>query len=301
MDIKLETKKRSITFTFLIIIVSFLAMIKVLCLRFLFGKSVKEIRENYYGSFFIDRFSSIGQHMRINAASWRALDDIYNYDEKAKKLKGLDLFLTNYYMKLNNARALRNRARILSNFLIKDIKSRLQSNLEVSILSIASGSAQPVYEAIGVFSTEEQKKIKLSLLDIDPSAIDFSRELQKKYYIVSEIKRFNNSTSDLENLFAPNSFDIIEMAGFLDYRSDEKSIQLIKKLIKLMNKGGLFATCNIYPNIEKFFFDWLMLWPMIYRDKRRFEEILLKAGFKKGNINSIIEPLKVHVLSFCKK
>jgi hypothetical protein len=52
--------------------------------------------------------------------------------------------------------------------------------------------------------------------------------------------------------------------------------------------------CNINKNREKMFLDWLLLWPMIYRNENELADILIQGGFAPEKIQIIYEPFRIH-------
>lgn len=294
-------EKKGITFFFFFLyLVSFWALIKYIVLHFLFKLDMEEIREKFYGSLWVDRFSSFNRGIRLNAMNWKALDFLYNYRERTKGHGPVERFFDGLWTNMENFHAINDRAEKVEMIIKKELQEIFsrQELGKVDIFSIASGSAQPLLEAIRSFSSGQQQRINLTLLDLDNSALDNSKALFAEFKIKSNLKTIKDSAHNLEKLFNEKSFDIIEMVGFLDYRPKLRAICLIKKIKKLMKERGIFLTCNVYPNKEKFFLDWVLLWPMIYR-KKEFKEILLKSGFKDRNIKIMFTQFKVHQLATC--
>lgn len=296
----LDHKKNGFLFTVFLYLISTTALIKFLFLKYVFRKDTNCIRNNYYGSIWYDRFSDIARVTRIYATNWRALDVLYNFPGYLQRSNGVQKFFNKFWLKLENARAIQNRGKIVRNVISENIKTRLNQFDKLKILSIASGSAQPLLEGIELIDKNDQKKIDLVLLDNDKAGLDQSLILAKDMNVQCNFSYINNKTTVLKEYFKDNTFDIIEMVGFLDYRPKDKAIELIEKIRSLLKPGGCFLVCNILPNKEKFFLDWVLLWPMIYRTKSEFQEILDNTSFK-GCYEIIDEPLKVHIMSLCKK
>jgi hypothetical protein len=301
-SLKMEANRKSFVYVLFINIIAFWAMLKFVFLRYILRIDREAIRNKYYGSFFVDRFSKADRKARINATNWRALDELYNYYDRENSYTSVENWFNKYWMKIENAQALRNRARQVKQAIHEELENKLNKSVKnkIRILSIASGSAQPLLEAIAGFDKTKQKSLKVSLLDADKSALDHSKFLADKYGLLCDIICFNNRTTSLNQLFSDNSFDLIEMVGFLDYRTHEKAVSLIQKIKGLLANQGVFITGNIMPNREKFFLDWVLLWPMIYRSEKQLKRIMLESGFKEDNTKIIIDPLRVHQLAVCR-
>lgn len=63
----------------------------------------------------------------------------------------------------------------------------------------------------------------------------------------------------------------------------------------------MFMACNIHPNCEKIFLDWVLLWPMIYRTAKELTDVVVEGGFAPENVRLIYEPFKIHGIAVCKK
>lgn len=297
---EMEYKKDNFLYLFFIDVLAFWAMLKYVFLHIVLRLDSEKIRCKFYGSLWIDFFSKVNRGIRLNATNWRAMDELYNYYERIEAYKGVEKFLSKYWMGMENAQAIRNRAKIVKKILEKTIKKQLHiGDKKIKILSIASGSAQPLLETIAGLDQVEQNKIEITLLDRDETAIEHSKVLAEKYNISSNIIMVNKATTYLEETFSKSTFNIIEMIGFLDYRPHEKAIDLMRRIKGLLKKDGVFITCNVCPNKEKFFLDWVLLWPMIYRNEGQFKEVLRKSGFDLDNIQIIFEPHRVHQLAIC--
>ena len=255
---------------------------------------------DHVSSFAFDRLSKFNRQAKYGATGWRSLELFYNYHEKIKpKLKdNFEGCITRYWIgKFENRQAVTNRFKIVINLLAAAF-SEFAAEKEIRLLSIASGSAQELLEAM---KRCPHLNIKVLLLDADASAISEAKKMieaagfsDRFSYVHDTIK----IVEDVARVFQPH---IIEMVGFLDYRSRSKAITLINLIKKQLPGDGIFITCNIRKNREKIFLDWVLIWPMIYRSEEEFADLLLHGGFPVKNIQLIYEPFKIHGMAICKK
>jgi len=283
-----EGKEKVLYFLFLPIM--WLLSLWVLLKKKLFGK----LKIN---TFWFDGLSVPCRKIKEGAGSWRALDIIYNYDfGKDKSINGK---VSDFWIGIINAQAVRNRLR-LSKYLLREQIEKFSRYKEVRILSIASGSAQGLIEVIKKFK-DKNIIVRAALLDLDPTAIEYSRRTAKEMSVEAQITFLNKSVSVLEEEI--RSFDphIIEMIGFLDYRPYHKAIKLIQRVRNLLLPGGVFLVSNTRYNPEAFFLKWVIDWSMIYRSPKKLSEIIIKAGFKSENCEMIYEPFKIHGIAICRK
>jgi predicted O-methyltransferase YrrM len=249
-------------------------------------------------TFWFDGISPICREIKENAMKWRALDIAYNY--KFKKDNAFVTRITDFWLNIKNAKAVRNRLKLVKKELRQEIQELLDKKLEIRLLSIAAGSAQGVIELMSEF---KQKGIIIEaiFLDLDPTAIEYSRQMAQKFGIVNQITFINKSVKELEEAVGDFKPNIIEMVGFLDYRPKEKAINLIGKINQLLALDGVTLISNIAPNSERYFLYQVMNWPMIYRSPTELAEVVVQGGFNSQNCTIIYEPLKIHGIAVCRK
>lgn len=310
-----EYRKTGAFYTSFLWFVSFLALVwNILCIipvwvwrvttkrDFSFARALWTVgRSQYhYSSPFVDWFSWHNHKGKVYAAGCIALDVFYNYNEsiKATLKNNPSGWLTKFWVgRLENRQAVTNRRKLVTKMLVEAF-CRFDAEPEVRLVSIASGSAQSVIEAI---LQAPHLNVKAKLLDVDRAAIKASRERVRLAGLEDRIEIIEGATNKLESICDGFQPHVVEMVGFLDYRPTKKAVQLIGRIKKQLVSEGIFMTCNIARNKEKIFLDWVLLWPMIYREARQFRELLLQGGFDKKNISLYSCPFKIHTLGVCKK
>jgi len=260
-------------------------------------------RELGINTFLFDKLSVPCRGIKEGAKSWRALDIIYNYKPGVES--GIRGRVSDFWIKIINAQAVRNRLRLVKRELAEAVREIAKTESEVRIFSIASGSAQAVFETM-MEVMEEGIKVKAFLLDLDQTAIYYSRAMAKDYGLEEQIGFIRSGTGKLEEIAREFRPHIIEMVGFLDYRPEEKATTLIKRIYQILPIGGKFLTANMSPNSEQYFMKWVINWTMIYRWPRALARILVNGGFNEKlgggeRIRIIYEPLRLHMVAVCSK
>lgn len=273
--------------------------VKKMVWRYAFGKKV------YTNTVFFDGLCRPARAIKDGAASWRALDLIYNYFEKYQYFhpiyypNGLywyERVIVDFWMGMMNVQAVRNRRKYVAEKLSHLIKKVDETSDEVRIFSIASGSAQAVFEAIqqsGVLN------VKVKLLDLDETAIQYSQKLAGEMGINSSVTTICGNTANVEKIIKEFNPHIVEMIGFLDYRPDDRAVKLFQKIYRSMAVGSYFITANICPNVEMRFLEWVINWKMIYRSREMLEKILEDGGFCDRNV--VTEPQRIHTIAIAQK
>jgi SAM-dependent methyltransferase len=247
-----------------------------------------------YNFYFFDGVSKNCREIKENAANWKALDIVYNYQ------KGSENIFADFWHDLRSSQATRNRLRLVKNLLFKNIEEISNRNEEVRMISIASGSAQGVIETIAK-AKEKGILVKSILIDLDPTAIEYSKKLAQKMSVENQFTFVNRKASaiiDIGRNFKPN---LIEMVGFLEYRPFDKAVKLVTSIYQVLEKEGVFLVSQIAPNAESFFLREVINWPMIYRRPEELAKILFLSGFSLNNCIFYQEPLKIHYVVECKK
>ncbi|MFH1030856.1 MAG: class I SAM-dependent methyltransferase family protein [bacterium] len=244
-----------------------------------------------------DGVSPVCRSIKDGASSWKALDIICNY--KFDEQTGTCGFISDFWLGMMNAQAVRNRKKIAKRELLKAIRKFASQEQLVNILSIASGSAQALLETIEE-ATAEGIKIKAVCIDIDEKAVEYSNNLIKAHKL-EEICIAKTGTVFSMIKFPAFQPHIIEMIGFLDYRPHLKAVKLLEKLYSYLSKGGVLLTANIMPNPEMHFLKWVIDWPMIYRSPNQLGEMVVEAGFDIDNCKIFCEPHNIHAIIYAQK
>lgn len=238
------------------------------------------------------------------SASAHALEIMYTRHHRHLFSRGIlqgiaDLF---WHHIVSQAKALRNRLKIVENILEQEIKNLLNpEQKEVNILSVAGGSLRAVIHAIDKIHKQNIKhKIRVTNVDKNESVIELGRALAKKFAVDDKFIWINDKATNIKSLIPPESVDIIEMVGLLDYFSEEKGIEVISQIYNSLKNNGIFIVGNIYHNSEMLFVK-KAGWPqMYYREPQDIEKILKASGFIKEPL-IIFEPLKVHMIIIARK
>jgi SAM-dependent methyltransferase len=254
----------------------------------------KIISNPKYNFYFFDGVSKNCREIKENAAKWKALNIVYNYQ------KGSENIFADFWHDLRSSQATRNRLKLVKNLLFKNVEEISNRNEEVRMISIASGSAQGVIETIAK-AKGKGILVKGILIDLDPTALEYSKKLAQEMGVENQLTFVNRKASAISEIgkdFKPN---LIEMVGFLEYRPFDKAVKLVTTIYQILEKGGVFLVSQIAPNAESFFLREVINWPMIYRKPKEFARILSLAGFSLGNCIFYEEPLKIHYVAECKK
>lgn len=240
--------------------------------------------------------------VKKHATTHKALEAMYTYryDNAKKQLGFFELIWTHLLLNFVNCKAVRNRLKLVKKTLRDSIESVSKSVLgdQITIVSIASGSARAVLETIDEMDIRD--RIRPILIDRSKEALDYSRGLAEQFeignlqLITGKIEKIS---SDLVNM-KPH---IVEMVGLLDYLNDDRAITLFRDIYSALPKGGIFITCNVANNPEKKFANTIIGWPLIYRNGEELFSLIEASGFMRENIEVVYEPLRIHGVAIATK
>ncbi len=249
------------------------------------------------GNFLFIRLSNLGRTIKRFSATYKALEIIYTYSWKTTTGKGmLERVLTHILLQFMNAKAVRNRLKLVKQELRQAILSL--NNQEIHIMSLGSGSARAIIEVLSE-ETGHNRKYTATLVDQSRSALRHSRELAEENGILPNIILVRGMLEEFTENSHNHPPDIVEMVGILDYFDKETAIRVISEIYRLLSPRGVLITCNIRTNPEKRFLTRILGWSMIYREPEELSQILLEAGFECPQI--ISEPLGIHILAVARK
>lgn len=257
--------------------------------------------KNHYSSLFIDRFSRTNHYIKVKAASSMALDVIYDWEHRVCRGdvdNDLASKFTNFWFdNIDNQKALNNRRILVTALLSKTIK-KFKNEPEIRLMSIAAGSARAVISAI---KENNDCNIKVILIDKDEEALNNAKQNAIIEGVIDKFEFICDTAGSIVKTSKHFKPHIVEMVGLMDYFDTKKSIEVCGKVYNSLVNDGYFLTGNVKKNREKIFLDWGLLWPMIYKDEKKFEEIILGAGFKSEKVNIFYESFEVHGVSISQK
>ncbi len=229
-----------------------------------------------------DGLSAGIRRVRAGAARYPALDAIYNWRPSGATP------LERFYFGIRNCRALRNRYRLVAQALRAQAITARDVHGEVRVLSVASGSAQAVFEAM-----DGLDRVSIHCIDRDASAIEYSRELARHYALGSVTWQCCNvlAAGKVAAALAPH---IVEIVGLLDYLSDTTAVSLFSRIREAMAPGGRLTTAHVHPNSEREFVTAVADWDpdMLYRTPGELAGLVERAGFAGVDVRT--EPLGIH-------
>lgn len=250
---------------------------------------------------------SVGEIIE-NVATHHALELLYQKGRKEHTKTLLDKLAHWIWFNTNNAKAVRNRIKIVKREIKKAVREQMKTKHRISFLSIAAGSARAVIESFAEMESELQGiEFDISFLDKDELALAYSQKLIRFHHISLEACRnlhfyfLQNTVREYLLAYPPGSFDIIEMVGLVDYFNNIKAETTFSLIRRILSPDGTFITANISPNSEEPFITKIIGWRMLYRSAEELGTLLQRAGFEEKQITLFYEPLRLHAVAVVKR
>lgn len=210
------------------------------------------------------------------------VEEMYNGNPKSL---GLGYIYDLIFLDTQLCRGLRNRKdqmkQIINNYLI----SIKHNNL--NILNIACGGSRELRELmdmkLGLFNNTSS----ISLLDNDKNAIDFSI---KKLSVFNKTVKYIPININVLDLLKGNpsdllKYDLIYSIGLFDYLPDLILSKLIKVIINLLSRDGVFIFAHKdYTLYDPCIADWFCDWKYYHRSEKDLKDILQGCGVNNSDI-----------------
>ena len=247
-------------------------------------------------TFWFDGLGKACRKIKEGAATWRALEVIYNYKKSNERFG----FIDNFWVNMRNAQAVRNRFTLIQRELrgaLLECARAKRSGEPVRILSLASGSAQGVLDTVAKL-TAEGYDISVLLIDIDKEVESHVRRITQTLGLSEKVVFRSGNVLRFEQHLRSFRPDVVEMLGFLDYLENKTARWLMGRVKKILPSGGFFFTCHIHDNPERDFLFNVVNWGrdpfMLYRSPEEFDVLVWESGFTHRKL--ITEPHQIHSL-----
>jgi hypothetical protein len=245
----------------------------------------EEISPHFLESSFGDR--TIGKPLGY-AGDFEMMNQIYREGFEGKTLFGQ--IMHNVMLYEYSARSVRFRRGYFSDYYVKLLEKRQNGvGSKFSSISIASGPAVELQDAIKKLSQDQLDRAEFTLLDLDEkSLLHAQTKINSVLFENSKKANLNYLRYSVKAIaMAPDpkmylkTYDFMYTAGLYDYLDVRLSKLLTSKLYKSLNPGGTLIIGNFAPNTPtKSFCDLVLDWYLLYKT----EEEMLSIAPEGSNV-----------------
>lgn len=251
-----------------------------------------------------DRAHPLGYRVRNGVTTSVALDVIYSVPVALRQPRTIGERIIRFWLDQPDGQAVRNRLRLTYRFIREELERLYQTGQKrIRFLVLACGSAQASIEATALFLAEHgDAQVELRLVDISQSSLRRAVRLAQFRGIGGSVHISIKNLKDFVKGQDRESWDLVEMVGFLDYRSWKSAVWICQEVRRLLRPGGQFVSAHIAPSPWAFVVRWVINWPLLRRrSPESFRQILGQAGFGKEEIAIQVEPNRIYSVSICRK
>lgn len=191
-------------------------------------------------------------------------------------------------------RAVRNRRRLL----VDEIRRAVEAaGGHARITSLASGPAAEVFDALAAL--ERPERVRFTLVDIDPGALERARERARRLGVAVETRRLNLvevARGRAELGLAEQ--DLVYSIGLVDYFTDDLVVGLLDAIHRALRPGGRVILGNFHPrNPARGVMDLLLEWVLIHRTEADMERLFAASAFGRACDRILWEPERINLFA----
>jgi hypothetical protein len=173
------------------------------------------------------------------------------------------------------------------------------------VVSFGCGPALDIQGALSAISPTQRKRIRVTLLDVDPDALDYARHAIEPLLSpdVLDCVRTNlfrvAQGSQADVLRTP---DFLVCPGLFDYLDDPSAVATVASFWQRLATRGLLLVGNFAPhNASRAYMEWIGNWYLIYRTPAEMKKLALGAGIPDDSLTIACEPSGVNLFLVARK
>jgi extracellular factor (EF) 3-hydroxypalmitic acid methyl ester biosynthesis protein len=183
--------------------------------------------------------------------------------------------------------AVRNRMRMMADWIVQGVRERVAAGTaerrSVRIAMVGSAFGMEVRDALEQLTPHERKSVALTLLDLDPAAVESAAALVAPLLPPDSLTTASGSILKLpvrRKLAEPlQGADLLFCPGIFDYLSDDEAADMLRLFYGALARGGHMTVFQFAPhNPSRALMEWIGNWYLIYRDDSQFRRVAASAG-----------------------
>ena len=202
-----------------------------------------------------------------------------------------------YFQAQAAPRAVRNRMRMTADWIVEGVQS---STAEFRVAIVGCGPGLEVVYAAEQLSNLERSRLSLTLLDLDPAAVDFAKQALAPYFAADQLHCEQGNLFRLpkkqELAGRLNNADQIICTGLFDYFPDELAATMLRTFWTRLAPGGSLRVFNFALHPTRAYLEWLGNWYLLYRTAADLRGLAEAAGVPDGAVNTGSEALGIDLL-----
>jgi extracellular factor (EF) 3-hydroxypalmitic acid methyl ester biosynthesis protein len=202
-----------------------------------------------------------------------------------------------YFQDQPAPRAVENRIRMVTDWIVAAANCNHADSLTVAIVGSAFG--MEIRDALLRLDPAERKRVRITLLDLDPQALDIAAALLMP--LLPSDNLFAQNINPLNLLRRPHlaaglllGSDLIFCPGVFDYLEGDDATAMLRTLYAQLAPGGRLTAFQFAPHDPtRAYMEWIGNWYLTYRDATTFRACVEQANLPSANLTFGAEPLGV--------
>ncbi len=208
-----------------------------------------------------------------------------------------------YFLRQSAPRAVRLRTRQITVALVAHFLKHEKSSYHA--VGFGAGPAIEIQDALAMLSEVQRNSLRVTLLDVDPDALDHARGRLEPLVAPSSLdcvrtNLFRVARGDQTDLLGEPDF--LVCPGLFDYLDEESAVAMISAFWQRLAAGGLLLVGNFAPhNAARAYMEWVGNWYLTYRTPIELERLALRAGIPRERFSIACEPSGVNLFLVARK
>jgi extracellular factor (EF) 3-hydroxypalmitic acid methyl ester biosynthesis protein len=185
-----------------------------------------------------------------------------------------------YFQSEAAPQAVRNRTQLMAELIAAQCRASAGA---FRVVSVGSGPGEDLRRAADMLPAEARSQLQVTLLDIDPDALDFATQR------LSTVLQPDQISARRENLFRLSKnrqlqaelagAQLVYCTGLFDYLNVPEGGDLLRTMWSWLAPGGQTLAFNFtLPNPTRTYMEWIGNWYLTYRTREELAELAHVAG-----------------------
>jgi extracellular factor (EF) 3-hydroxypalmitic acid methyl ester biosynthesis protein len=207
-----------------------------------------------------------------------------------------------YFQEQDAPQAVRNRMQMMADWIADGARQKSDSSQPLRVAIVGSAFGLDVAAALRSLGSEPRSALSISLLDMDPAALEFARQqlipLLASADCLDTIPTNVFRLAERRRLAAPlANTDLLLCPGLFDYLDDSQAAAILAVFWEHLSPGGRLHVFQFAPhNPSRAYMEWLGNWYLIYRDADQLHRLATRAEIPLAATELGAEPLGVDLL-----
>lgn len=199
--------------------------------------------------------------------------------------------------------AVRNRMWMMRDGIVKRAR---RDRREFNVAIVGSAFGLEVRDALASLNNEERSRVAITLLDMDPAAIEHAREQLAPWIAADRLTAVPTNVFRLPlrlPLAEPLAgTDLLYCPGIFDYLDPAAAAEMLRLFWRQLAPGGEMTVLQFAPhNPSRALMEWIGNWYLIYRDEEEFRQVVADSGIPGSCAEFGAEPLGVDLYVTARK